>query len=63
MDNQMQSGLVSGWWMKSVIFQHPSVVSPLKRRGETVWEVVCVEVEGVGGTLCQTLNQHHWIEL
>lgn len=42
---------VGGWWMKSVIFQHPSVVSLLTGRGkkpewETVREVVCVGVKG-----------------
>lgn len=33
MDNQTQSGLVGGWRMKSVIFQHPLVVSLLKWGG------------------------------
>lgn len=47
--------------MKSVIFQHPSVVSRLTGRGEkkleTVREVVHVVGGGeLGGSLCQKLN-------
>lgn len=47
MDNQTQSGLVGGRWMKSVIFQHPSVVSLLTGRGKKLETAREVEVEGV----------------